>query len=68
MKQKEIKALATDKLQAEVLKQRQEQMNLRFQAATGQLAKTHQVKNLRRTVARLKTEQAARRGAAKKGS
>ena len=48
MKQKEIKALATDKLQAEVLKQRQEQMNLRFQAATGQLAKTHQVKNLRR--------------------
>jgi large subunit ribosomal protein L29 len=34
---------------------RKEQFNLRMQRGTGQLAKTHEIKNVRRDIARAKT-------------
>ena len=39
---------------------KREQLNLRFQAATQQLEKPSRVKEVRRTIARIKTEQTAR--------
>ena len=45
---------------------KREAFNLRFQAATGQLEKASRVKEVRRTIARVKTEQTGRsRSAAK---
>ena len=38
-----------------MLSLKKEQFNLRFQAATGQLEKTHRVEEVRRDIARLKT-------------
>jgi large subunit ribosomal protein L29 len=43
---------------------KREQLNLRFQAATQQLEKPSRVREVRRTIARIKTEQAARAKAA----
>jgi large subunit ribosomal protein L29 len=39
---------------------KREQLNLRFQAATQQLEKPSRVKEVRRTIARIKTEQGVR--------
>jgi large subunit ribosomal protein L29 len=39
---------------------KREQLNLRFQAATQQLEKPSRVREVRRTIARIKTEQTAR--------
>jgi len=39
---------------------KREQLNLRFQAATQQLAKPSRVREVRRTIARIQTEQTAR--------
>lgn len=44
-----------DELQDALLKLKKEQFNLRFQAATGQLEKTHRVREVRRSIARIKT-------------
>lgn len=69
MTQKEVRALDTAKLLEQRGKLRQEQMNLRFQHATGQLEKSHSVSKVRKEIARLETELSARRKAApaKKG-
>jgi len=55
MKPEDIRALTIDQLDDEVLKLKKEQFNLRFQAATGQLEKTHRVEVVRRDIARIKT-------------
>jgi len=49
-REKDAKALNT-----ELLELLREQFNLRMQAATGQLAHTHQFKRVRRDIARIKT-------------
>jgi large subunit ribosomal protein L29 len=52
--------MSLDQLDDEVLKLKKEQFNLRFQAATGQLEKTHRVQEVRRDIARIKTVLRAR--------
>ena len=42
-------------LTAELEALRKEQFNLRMQAATGQLAQTHRMREVRRNIARVKT-------------
>ena len=55
MKIDEIRGLTTDQLGDELLKLKKEQFNLRFQAATGQMEKTHRVDEVRKDIARIKT-------------
>ncbi len=53
-------------LESRLREAKEELFNLRFQAATGQLEKASRVKEVRRTIARIKTEQTARVRAAAK--
>ena len=55
MKASEVRDLTVDELQDKLLQLKKEQFNLRFQAASGQLEKTHQVQTVRRDIARVKT-------------
>jgi large subunit ribosomal protein L29 len=55
MKIDDVRALTQDQLGDELLKLKKEQFNLRFQAATGQIEKTHRVNEVRRDIARIKT-------------
>lgn len=68
MKVEEIRALTDDQIRENLLNLRKEQMNIRFQTATGQVEKTHRASEIRRDVARLKTITTERaRGAAAGG-
>lgn len=60
MDNKEIKALKDDKLQSTLMELRKEQMNLRFQKATGQMENPNRWREVRKTIAQLKTEVTAR--------
>lgn len=51
----DLRQMTPDQLQDELVKLKKTQFNLRFQAATGQLEKTHLSKNVRRDIARVKT-------------
>jgi large subunit ribosomal protein L29 len=53
----DLKAMTADQLQDELLKLKKEQFNLRFQKATGQLENTSRVREVRRTIAKIKTVQ-----------
>ena len=55
MKIEEVRGLTPDQLAEELLKLKKEQFNLRFQAATGQIEKTHRVNEVRKDIARIKT-------------
>ncbi len=55
MKIDDVRRLTTDQLTDELLSLKKEQFNLRFQAATGQLEKSHRVQEVRRDIARIKT-------------
>ena len=55
MKIDEIRRLTSDELAAQLLSLKKEQFNLRFQAATGQIEKTHRVDEVRKDIARIKT-------------
>jgi large subunit ribosomal protein L29 len=57
MKIADVKAMTADQLKDELLKLKKEQLNLRFQKATGQLEKTSRIRQVRRDVARIKTVQ-----------
>ena len=59
MKMTDVRALSTDQVKDEILKLRKEQLNLRFQRASGQLEKTSRIRQIRRDIARLKTSQVA---------
>jgi large subunit ribosomal protein L29 len=58
MKISDVRALTKDQVKDEILKLRKEQLNLRFQRASGQLEKTHRINQIRKDIARLKTAQA----------
>jgi large subunit ribosomal protein L29 len=65
----EIRALSDADLMTRLGDLKREQLNLRFQAATQQLEKPARVREVRRTIARIKTEQNARaRTASAEGS
>ena len=63
MKTKELRGKTPDQLQEELISLKKEQINLRFQAATGQMEKTHRVNEVRKTIARIKTLQSQQRPA-----
>ena len=55
MKVKEIRELSTEDINAKLKETKDELFNLRFQQATGNLEKPSRIRDLRHTVARLKT-------------
>ena len=64
MKFKDIQELTDEELAKKVEEGRAELFNLRFQMATSQLDNTARVKNVKKDIARLLTEQRARQIAA----
>jgi large subunit ribosomal protein L29 len=54
-RRQDVKAMTPSELQDELLALKKEQFNLRFQAASGQLEKTHRVREVRRDIARIRT-------------
>lgn len=56
MKAEEIKKLSNEEISSKIKADKEELFNLRFQLANGQLEKPSHLKDLRREVARLKTE------------
>ena len=55
MKIADVRGLTPDQLSDSLLSLKKEQFNLRFQAATGQVEKTHRVNEIRKDIARIKT-------------
>ena len=55
MKSRELRDLSGDELAAKEKEFREEEFNLRFKHATGQLEKTARLRKLRRDIARVKT-------------
>jgi large subunit ribosomal protein L29 len=53
MELKELRQKSAADLQAHLLELHKEQFSLRMQKATGQLAKTHDIRNVRREIARV---------------
>ena len=51
----DVRAKTEDQLKADLASLKKEQFNLRFQQATGQLEKTSRVREVRRTIARIRT-------------
>ena len=58
----EIRRFTLDQLEDELIKLKREQFNLRFQKATAQLNNTARVREVRRTIARIKTVERQKRG------
>jgi len=55
MKINELRELSDDELKAKIAEYKEELFNLRFSQATGSLEKPSRIKELRKTVARIKT-------------
>jgi large subunit ribosomal protein L29 len=55
MELKQLRAKSADELKAHALELQKEQFSLRMQKATGQLSKTHDVRRVRREIARVNT-------------
>ena len=51
----DIQGMTPDQLSESLLTLKKDQFNLRFQAATGQVEKTHRAGEVRRDIARIKT-------------
>jgi len=63
----DLKVKTDDQLQQDLEQLKREQFNLRFQSATNQLEKPSRVREVRRTIARIKTLQNQRTKAAAQG-
>jgi large subunit ribosomal protein L29 len=61
----DLRTMTPDQLDDELIKLKKEQFNLRFQRATGQLANTARVREVRRDIARIKTVAQGKRAAAR---
>ena len=55
MELKQLRSKSADELKAHLVDLQKEQFALRMQKATGQLAKTHETRRVRREIARVKT-------------
>jgi large subunit ribosomal protein L29 len=55
MKASELREKSLDELKKELMEKLKEQFNLRMQNGTGQLARHHVIKEVRRDIARIKT-------------
>ena len=53
----DLKQKSDDQLQSQLVELKREQFNLRFQSATSQLEEPSRVREVRRTIARIKTVQ-----------
>ncbi|QPQ54107.1 50S ribosomal protein L29 [Allosphingosinicella flava] len=62
----DLKAKSDDQLNEQLGELKREQFNLRFQAATNQLEKPARVREVRRSIAQIKTLQGERTRAAQK--
>lgn len=62
MNAQELRSKTKDELKNDLLVLRKEQLNLRFQKASGQLENTARVTKIRRDIARIKTVLHARAG------
>jgi large subunit ribosomal protein L29 len=51
----DVRLMTPDQLADQLNALKKEQFNLRFQAATGQIEKTHRVGEIRKDIARIKT-------------
>ena len=60
MKAEDLKGKTADELKTQVLQLRKEAFNLRFQKASGQLANTARIAQVRRDIARIQTVMTAR--------
>ncbi len=60
MKIADVRDMTPDQMSDEVVKLRKEAFNMRFQRATGQLDNTARLREIRRTIARIKTIQGER--------
>ena len=63
MKAQDLREKNVEELNEELLNLLREQFNLRMQAATGQLQQTHNLKTVRRDIARVKTVLTEKAGA-----
>ncbi|HXW22929.1 MAG TPA: 50S ribosomal protein L29 [Rhodomicrobium sp.] len=61
MKIEDVRNFTLDQLEDELIKLKREQFNLRFQKATSQLTNTARVREVRRTIARVKTVEREKR-------
>jgi large subunit ribosomal protein L29 len=57
----DIRNFTLDQIEDELIKLKREQFNLRFQKATSQLTNTARVREVRRTIARIKTVEREKR-------
>ncbi len=64
MKTKDLRPQTDDQIATALGELKREQFNLRFQAATGQIEKPSRVREVRRTIAKIKTLQGQRSAAA----
>ncbi|BAH16910.1 50S ribosomal protein L29 [Macrococcoides caseolyticum JCSC5402] len=55
MKAKEIRDLTTSEIETKVKSLKEELFNLRFQLATGQLENTARIREVKKSIARMKT-------------
>jgi large subunit ribosomal protein L29 len=60
----DVRGMTPDQLSDTLTNLKKEQFNLRFQAATGQIEKTHRVGEIRKDIARIKTVMRAKTPAA----
>jgi large subunit ribosomal protein L29 len=67
-KKEDLKVATDDQLQTQLGDLKREQFNLRFQTATNQLEKPSRVREVRRTIARIKTLQNQRARAAQQNA
>ncbi len=65
MKTEDLRTKSDDELSEALLNAKKESFNLRFRRANGQVEQTHQMRILRRDVAKIKTLLGERRRAAK---
>ena len=68
MKTKDLRPQTDDQMATALGELKREQFNLRFQAATGQMEKPSRVREVRRTIAKIKTLQGQRAAAAVEGA
>ena len=64
MKIDEVRGMTPDQLTETLVNLKKEQFNLHFQAATGQIEKTHRVDEVRKDIARIKTVLSAKQAQA----
>jgi large subunit ribosomal protein L29 len=57
MKAKDVKLMTPDQLKDKVVELKKEQFNLRFQRASSQLENTSRIRQIRRDIARIMTQQ-----------